>query len=60
MSATLDDGTEVRIANFGTFLVARRGAREGRNPRSGEAMTITPSTSVKFKPSKALKERAHN
>ena len=47
---------EVRLVNFGTFLVVRRKETEGRNPRTGETIKI-PSTLVpRFKPGKGLKE----
>ena len=41
---------------FGTFEVAERPEREGRNPRSGETMTIAASKNPKFKAGKALKD----
>ena len=47
---------EVKLVGFGTFAVAKRKAGTGRNPRTGEAMAIPESTSVKFKAGKGLKE----
>jgi DNA-binding protein HU-beta len=45
----------VTISGFGTFVVARRAARNGRNPRTGREITI-PSTRVpRFRPSRVLK-----
>ena len=44
------------LPGFGSFRVARRGARMGRNPRTGEPLRIKASKSVRFKPAKALKE----
>ena len=41
---------------FGTFEVSTRAAREGRNPQTGETMTIEASKSPKFKAGKALKD----
>ena len=41
----LANGDEVRIAGFGTFAARTRPARTGRNPRTGEAITISASTS---------------
>ena len=41
---------------FGTFAVAERSEREGRNPATGETMKIEASKSPKFKPGKAFKE----
>jgi nucleoid DNA-binding protein len=46
----------VQIIGLGTFDVAQREAREGRNPRTGETMKIPASKTVKFKVSKHLKE----
>lgn len=52
----LKKGEKVQLVGFGTFEVAEREAREGRNPRTGEAMTIAASKSPKFKAGKALKD----
>ncbi len=41
---------------FGTYKVAKRKARIGRNPRTGEQIQIAASQKVKFLPAKALKE----
>lgn len=53
---TLVDGDKVAITGFGTFEVVERAERQGRNPATGEAITITASKSPKFKASKALKD----
>ena len=50
----LKKGEKVQLVGFGTFEVAEREAREGRNPRTGETMTIAASKSPKFKAGKAL------
>ncbi len=47
---------EVRLVGFGTFATAKRKAGTGRNPRTGEAMEIAASTTVRFKAGKGLKE----
>lgn len=52
----LKSKTEVRLTGFGTFTTAARKATTGRNPRTGEEIKIAASTSVKFKPGKALKD----
>ena len=53
----LDAGDDsVKIAGFGTYKVAKRKARVGRNPRTGEQIQIAASQKVKFLPAKALKE----
>ena len=58
--AAIRDGLKrdgkVAIAGFGSFETARREAREGRNPRTGEAVQVAASTTVKFKPGKGLKD----
>ena len=56
VSEELVKGGKVQIVGFGTFEVSERAAREGRNPRSGETMTIAASKMPKFKAGKALKD----
>ncbi len=51
----LQKGEKIQLVGFGTFEVAERPAREGRNPKTGEVMTIAASKSPKFKAGKALK-----
>ena len=53
---TLGHGEEVAIAGFGTFRVAKRAAREGRNPKTGEKIQIKASIKPKFRAGKLLKE----
>lgn len=53
---SLKSGDQVAIAGFGTFLVRERGARIGRNPRTGEPMEIKASKVPAFKAGKALKD----
>jgi DNA-binding protein HU-beta len=53
---TLGRGEEVAIAGFGTFRVAKRAAREGRNPKTGEKIQIKASIKPKFRAGKLLKE----
>ena len=43
------------LVDFGTFSLAKRKARKGRNPKTGEAITIKASKTVKFTASKNLK-----
>ena len=52
----LKNDEQVKIAGFGTYKVAKRKARIGRNPRTGEQIQIAASQKVKFLPAKALKE----
>lgn len=56
ITASLKAGTEVRLVGFGTFAVAERAASEGRNPRTGEPITIKASKQPKFKAGKGLKD----
>lgn len=53
---TLKKGGEVQLIGFGTFCVAKRSARKGRNPQTGEAIKIKASKLPKFKPGKAFKD----
>lgn len=55
VSEELAKGGEVVIPGFGSFKRAERAERSGRNPQTGEAMTIAASNSVKFAPGAALK-----
>jgi DNA-binding protein HU-beta len=52
----LKKGEKIQLVGFGTFEVSERPAREGRNPRTGETMTIAASKAPKFKAGKALKD----
>lgn len=52
----LKKGDQVVLTGFGTFLVRKREARSGRNPRSGEVIQIEASNVPAFKAGKALKD----
>lgn len=52
----LKNGGKVQLVGFGTFEVTERAERQGRNPATGEAITIAASKSPKFKAGKALKD----
>lgn len=56
MTEALGEGQSVTFTGFGTFSVAQRAARQGRNPRTGAPVNIAASKAVKFKPGKNLKE----
>ena len=56
ITKTLSKGEEVAIAGFGSFRVAKRAARMGINPRTGEKIQIAASTKPKFRAGKVLKE----
>ncbi|MDR2940063.1 MAG: HU family DNA-binding protein [Clostridiales bacterium] len=56
----LAKGGKVQLVGFGTFDVANRAAREGRNPQTGEPMSIPASKAPRFKVGKALKDAVNN
>jgi DNA-binding protein HU-beta len=56
ISTSLKQGDSVTLVGFGTFVVAERAARKGRDPRSGETIDLKASRQAKFKPGKALKD----
>ncbi len=49
-------GEKIQLVGFGTFEVTERAAREGRNPQTGETMSIAASKAPRFKAGKALKD----
>jgi len=56
IATSLKKGDSLSIAGFGSFKLVERKARKGRNPRTGEEITIPATKAVKFTPAKALKE----
>ena len=52
----LSDGDKVQLIGFGTFEVGERAERTGRNPQTGEEITIPACKTPKFKAGKVLKE----
>jgi integration host factor subunit beta len=59
MSGALAKGHRIEIRGFGSFAVTRRPPRVGRNPRSGEQVSIPEKRVPHFKPGKALRESIH-
>jgi DNA-binding protein HU-beta len=55
ISDALASGEEVTITGFGSFRISERGAREGRNPQTGERITIAARKSPSFRPGTQLK-----
>ena len=53
---TLKKGDVVTLVGFGTFKVAKRKARTGRNPQTGAEIQINASNAPKFVPGKAFKD----
>lgn len=56
ISGALAKGDQVTVVGFGTFLVRKREARTGRNPRTGATINIAASKVPSFKAGKALKD----
>jgi DNA-binding protein HU-beta len=56
IEGALKGGEEVSFTGFGKFHVANRGAREGRNPRTGDTMTIPASKVPRFTAGSGLKK----
>ena len=56
IAEALAAGDKVQLVGFGTYSVKTRAAREGRNPKTGEAMTIAASKTPAFAAGKALKD----
>ena len=55
----LAKGDKVSLVGFGTFEVRERAAREGKNPRTGDKLTIAACKVPAFKPGKALKDKVN-
>jgi len=56
IKSALGRGQQVAVVGFGTFSVKHRAARSGRNPRTGETISISASNVPGFKAGKALKD----
>ena len=56
IKVTLKMGKKITIPGFGTFFIAERKARKGRNPRTGELLQIAASKLPRFKAGKTLKD----
>lgn len=54
---TVAQGESVSLVGFGTFEARERAARNGKNPKTGEAIQIAASTVPAFKPGKAFKDK---
>ncbi len=55
IKSTLEKGEKIKIAGFGNFVVKEKADRRGRNPQTGEEITITARKILTFKPSQVLK-----
>ncbi len=53
------EGESVKLVHFGTFTVRDKSPRRGRNPRTGETITIKKRQAISFRPSKKLREQVN-
>jgi len=56
MKDSLEHGDAVKVSGFGNFEVKEKRARRGRNPQSGEEITISARKVIGFKPSQVLRK----
>lgn len=56
MKESLEAGETIKVSGFGSFVVNQKKARRGRNPQTGEAITIEARRILTFKPSAVLKQ----
>jgi integration host factor subunit beta len=57
---TLKNGGKVEIRGFGSFKVREKSAKIGRNPKTGEKVSVPPKKVPYFKPGKEIKEQLIN
>lgn len=57
VAGALEAGEAVKITGFGTFAIRQKGARVGRNPKTGEEVPIAPRRVLSFRPSQQLRAR---
>lgn len=60
IATAINKGEKIELRGFGSFRVRERGARKGRNPRTGESVNIPAKRVAYFKPGKDLKELINN
>jgi len=56
IKTALSEDKNVKISNFGNFVIRKKNSRTGRNPKTGEEIEIPARTVVTFKPSQKLKD----
>ena len=56
MKTTLESGETLKISGFGSFIIKQKKDRRGRNPQTGEAITIEARRILTFKPSTILRQ----
>ena len=59
IKGSLENGDGVLLSGFGKFEVKSKSARQGRNPQTGESLTLAPRKVVTFKPSGALRKKVN-
>jgi len=60
MKTTLESGENLKISGFGNFEVKQKADRKGRNPQTGEEITIAARQVLSFKPSTVLKNQINS
>jgi|CXWL01.1.fsa_nt_gi DNA-binding protein HU-beta len=60
ITGCLENGDRVQLPKFGSFAISKRAARKGRNPATGNSITIAASRSVRFKQGKDLKDAVNS
>lgn len=56
IKSALESGEQVKISGFGVFEVKQKNARQGRNPQTGEKITLSARRVLTFKPSSVLRD----
>ncbi len=56
MKSTLESGESLKVSGFGSFIVKQKADRRGRNPHTGEQLTIEARRIITFKPSTVLRK----
>ena len=57
VKSSLSDGEDILISGFGKFIVKEKASRRGRNPQTGENLTLEPRRVVTFKCSSVMRDR---
>ncbi len=60
MKGSMLSGESIKLVHFGTFTVRDKSPRKGRNPRTGETITIKKRQAISFRPSKKLREQVNS
>lgn len=60
MKGSMLTGESIKLVHFGTFTVRDKSPRKGRNPRTGETITIKKRQAISFRPSKKLREQVNS